>query len=155
VPRFLYPEKPALPSDSAYTRRFAGVPLQEQQDAQTSVSIGYIAEFYADWGVSGMFASILAYGFWMGLLHRGLRRFIRTPLLVPGGLVTVFLACIAFEHQFVKGFGALNIGFAVTVLLAALAALILRRILSPESARPGPRVDSWTRTTADVPVIRS
>jgi hypothetical protein len=102
-----------------------------------------------------MFASTLVYGFWMGLLHRGLRRFIRTPLLVPGALVTVFLACITFEHQFVKGFGALNMGAAVTILLAAVAALALRRILSPDPARAGAPAEAWNRTTADVPAGRS
>jgi hypothetical protein len=43
----------------------------------TSISIGYMAEFYADWGVAGMFASILGYGLWMGAIARGLRARLR------------------------------------------------------------------------------
>jgi hypothetical protein len=149
VPRFFYPEKPVLPSDSAYTRRFAGVWVQ--QDAQTSISIGYMAEFYADWGTAGMFLSVLGYGLWMGLLHRGLRRFVFVPLLVPGALVILLLSVMPFEHQFVKGFGALNMGFAVTIILATLAAPALRRILSHDRLNPALQPEPWSPPSVHMP----
>ncbi len=135
VPRFLFPDKPPLPSDSEYTRRFAGVRVQESAELTTSISIGYMAEFYADWGLDGMFLSVLGYGFWIGMLHRGVRRIVRLPLLVDGALVVVLIPTLMFEHQFVRGFGSLNIGLAVTVLLASAVTPTLRRILTAESVR--------------------
>jgi hypothetical protein len=120
VPRAVYPDKPVLPSDSYYTRRFAAVNVAE---GMTSISIGYMAEFYADWGRVGMFASVFGYGVLMGLIRRGLRRVVRPTLFLDGALATVMLPVLAFEHQFVKGFGAINVGFLV---VAALALLVRR-----------------------------
>jgi hypothetical protein len=135
VPRFLFPDKPPLPSDSEYTRRFAGVRVPESADSRTSISVGYMAEFYADWGLAGMFLSVLGYGVWAGLLHRGMRAIVRLPILTDGAIVVVLMATLAFEHQFVRGFGSLNIGFAVTALLALVLTPTLRRILFSDPAR--------------------
>jgi hypothetical protein len=129
IPRFVYPDKPALPSDSYYTRRFAGVAVM---GGNTSISIGYMAEFYADWGLTGMFLSVLLYGFWIGLVHRGLRAFVRPRLLVNGALVVVLLPVASFEHQFIKGFAAINIGFLVVVGLSFIAGPLLKRLLEAQ-----------------------
>lgn len=138
VPRFLFRDKPELPSDSAYTRRFAGIRVADSSSANVSVSIGYMAEFYADWGLNGMFVSVLFYGIWTGLLHRGIRYFVGMPLLVNGVLVVVLMSTMTFEHQFVRGFASLNMGFAVAVGLALVAGPVLRRILEVEGRRVAP-----------------
>ncbi len=117
MPRFLFPSKPVLASDSYYTRRFAGVAVAEES---TSISIGYMAEFYADWGYGGMWISILGYGCWIGLMAAVLRRFNPIPALHAGVLVVVMLAVTDFEHQFVKGFATLNAGVAFTLVLLAV-----------------------------------
>jgi hypothetical protein len=127
VPRVLDPDKPILPSDSYYTRRFAGVDVAE---GMTSISIGYMAEFYADWGFTGMFISILGYGLLMGLVHRGVRRFVRPAFLIDGAIATIFLAVAEFEHQFIKGFAAINIGFLVAVALSLAVRPLLKRLLA-------------------------
>jgi len=114
VPRVLVPDKPELPSDSYYTRRFAGVQVAE---GETSVSIGYMAEFYADWGLAGMFASIFAYGCWIGLIGGLVRAWAAVPIMRFGALTVVLLAVADFEHQFIKGFAALNLNAAVTLAL--------------------------------------
>jgi hypothetical protein len=128
VPRFLFPDKPILPSASEYTRRFTGIRVGGETDGSTSISIGYMAEFYADWGLAGMFTAVFGYGVWMGLLHRGIRRFVANPWFVDGALIVALFPCISFEHQFVKGIGALNIGFVVMVGGAALATAMLGRV---------------------------
>jgi hypothetical protein len=137
VPRFLVPEKAELPSDSYYTRRFAGVQVAE---GSTSVSIGYMAEFYADWGLAGMFASIFLYGAWIGLITVLVRRFASVPIMRAGALVVVLLAVADFEHQFIKGFAALNLNAAVTLVLMALIGPQLTRIMritrKPVTAAP-------------------
>lgn len=125
VPRFLVPDKPALPSDSYYTRRFAGINVAE---GQTSISIGYMAEFYADWGLAGMYVSILVYGCWIGLIAGIVRRFTPIPALRFGAMTMVLLAVADFEHQFVKGFASLNLNAAITLGLLFLLSPVLRRL---------------------------
>ncbi len=112
VPRFLYPDKPELPSDSYYTQRFTGLRVS---DNGTSISIGYMAEFYVDWGVGGMFVMIFLWGCWLGLAHRALRHWVRPRFLLNPVLLTVFLGSYQFEAQFIKAFGAVNIALVVTI----------------------------------------
>ncbi|MGE4055832.1 MAG: hypothetical protein AB7F99_13625, partial [Vicinamibacterales bacterium] len=131
VPRFIFPDKPVLPSASEYTRRFTGERVGGDLDGTASISIGYMAEFYADWGMTGMFVSVFSYGVWMGLLHLGIRRFIASPWFVDGSLIIVLFPAMSFEHQFVKAIGALNIGFIVTLMGAAVLTPTLRRMLQP------------------------
>jgi hypothetical protein len=135
VPRYLFPEKPVLLSDSAYTRRFAGVQVEEEG---TSISIGYMAEFYADWGLRGMWLSIFGYGCWIGLAAGVLRRLNRMPILHAGMLIVAMLTIADFEHQFVKGFAAINasVGFMLVLVFALrpwLSRLLDVRAVAPES----------------------
>jgi len=139
VPRFIVPDKPELPSDSYYTRRFTGIPVAE---AGTSVSIGYMAEFYADWGVAGLFVSVFLFGGWIGLASAIVNRFTAVPALRFAALTTVLLAVADFEQQFVKGFAALNLNVLVTLfLMFALRPWLLRITASaPDRASvPTPR----------------
>lgn len=118
MPRILFPEKPVLPSDSYYTKRFTGLNVA---DNLTSISIGYMAEFYADWGLTGMFLSVFLYGAWIGLMAALLRWFCPVPVLGAGVLIVALLTVSDFEHQFVKGFAAINA--SVVFMLAVLFAL--------------------------------
>ena len=118
MPRFLFPEKPVLLSDSYYTKRFSGVYVS---DNQTSISIGYMAEFYADWGMTGMFVSVFLYGCWIGLMAALLRMLNPVPALGGGVLIVALLTVSDFEHQFMKGFAALNA--SVVFMLALLFVL--------------------------------
>ncbi|MGE5361499.1 MAG: hypothetical protein ACM3NQ_20980 [Bacteroidales bacterium] len=117
TPRFLFPGKAELPSDSVYTQRFAGIQVS---DKATSISIGYMAEFYVDWGVTGMMLMVFGYGCWIGLAYWLLQRF-SPPLLLNGVLVAVLMSVYQFEHQFIKTFAALNM--AVIVVLGMAVAL--------------------------------
>lgn len=138
VPRFLSPDKPVLPSDSYYTRRFAGIQVA---DSGTSISIGYMAEFYADWGVTGMFISVFIYGCWIGLISGLVRRLAAVPAMRFGALIMVLLAVSDFEHQFIKGFASLNLNAVVTLGLLFVLGPQLRRLVGRERdpvARPTP-----------------
>jgi hypothetical protein len=112
IPRFLFPDKPELPSDSYYTRRFAGILVP---DVGTSISIGYMAEFYADWGTTGMCVSLFAYGLWIGLAMAIIRRAIKPSVVMYGAMITIVLRLALFEHQFIKAFATLNISLVVIV----------------------------------------
>jgi len=126
MPRYLFPNKPVLLSDSAYTRRFAGVQVAEQG---TSISIGYMAEFYADWGFRGMWISIFGYGCWIGLMAALLRRLNPMPVFHHGVLIVVILTVVDFEHQFIKGFAAINASVVFTLALLFLGRPWLTRVL--------------------------
>ncbi len=127
MPRFFFPEKPALPSDSVYTRRFAGIRVTEEG---TSISIGYMAEFYVDWGVQGMFVMVFLYGCFMGLAHRVLRTWVRPRIFVDPVLVTALMSVYQFEHQFIKTFGALNMAVIVSLVLVYLLRVPLTAFLA-------------------------
>ncbi len=116
MPRLVFPSKPVLPSDSYYTRRFTGIMVAEEG---TSISIGYMAEFYADWGLIGMFLSILAYGCLIGACMEVVRRFVQPSLLVSPFLVILMMTVYQFEHQFIKTFAAL--------ISTTVAALLIQR----------------------------
>jgi hypothetical protein len=118
VPRVLVPEKPELPSDSYYTRRFTGIQVAE---TGTSISIGYMAEFYADWGIRGMFLSVFLFGCWIGVIDSVVRLWNPIPALRFAALTVVLLAVSDFEQQFIKGFAALNLNAAMTLCLLAVA----------------------------------
>ena len=138
VPRFLYPEKPVLPSDSHYTRRFAGIMVP---DEGTSISIGYMAEFYADWGVPGMMASVLGYGLWIGFVLGVARRVLLLPSLLQAALITIALRVLLFEHQFVKIFASLNVTAIVVVGFLVLFRHPLERFLGVSDPEAEARLD--------------
>lgn len=138
MPRFLFPDKPLLPSDSYYTRRFAGAYVME---GNTSISIGYMAEFYADWGLTGMFLSIVGYGLIVGLGVWAIRG-LAMPYLTGPAMVSVFLVFLPFEHQFIKGFAALLMSVAMAIVLTRVLGQTLARwlVITPDLLAPsGPR----------------
>ena len=145
VPRFLYPEKPVLPSDSYYTRRFAGIMVP---DEGTSISIGYMAEFYADWGTPGMMASVLGYGVWVGLVLGAARRMIALPALLQAALITIGLRVLLFEHQFVKVFASLNITAIVVIGVLVVFRQPLERFLGISATDEARRLDALRAPTA-------
>ena len=126
MPRFAFPDKPALPSDSVYTRRFTGIWVPEQG---TSISIGYMAEFYVDWGERGMMFMIFLYGCWIGLAARVLSRWVRPRILVDPAIIVALMAVSQFEHQFIKTFAALNLAVIVTVGITVILRAPLTRFL--------------------------
>lgn len=136
TPRFLFPDKPVLPSDSYFTRRFTGIMVP---DEATSISIGYMAEFYADWGLTGMFISVFGFGCWMALGAAAVRQFAGPALLANAVLIMVFLRVAEFETQFVKAFGGLNIAVIVILVMLGVSRGWIARIgnLVPVGSRPG------------------
>jgi hypothetical protein len=133
TPRVLFPDKPELPSDSVYTRRFTGIRVPEEG---TSISIGYMAEFYVDWGITGMFVMVFLYGSYMGLAHRALRAWVRPRFLINPALITALMSVYQFEHQFIKTFGALNLAVIVTLGMVFLVRVPLMTFLDLQPLSP-------------------
>ena len=118
MPRLLFPSKPVLPSDSYYTRRFTGIMVAEEG---TSISIGYMAEFYADWGLARHVHSRFSrYGCLIGACIEVVRRFVQPAILVNPFLIMLMMTVYQFEHQFIKTFAAL--------ISTTVAALLIQRV---------------------------
>ncbi|MBI3199819.1 MAG: hypothetical protein HYZ40_20340 [Rhodospirillales bacterium] len=121
-PRFFFPDKAAL-SDTETYARLTGTDPHLVLRASTSISVGYIAENYVDFGFPGMLASI----FGIGLMIAGVCRYFmrsRLPWMVRQGIVLAFLYNIAgpgVEASLPKLFGSTVMFFLVYALLVKFA----------------------------------
>jgi len=61
MPRFLFPDKPRLSGDSLIVRKYAGIWVAGEEN-KTSVGLGYIGEFYIDFGWIGVFIMCVLWG---------------------------------------------------------------------------------------------
>jgi hypothetical protein len=97
-----------------------------------------------------MFLSIFLYGGWIGAMLAVVSRYTAVPLLRIGTVTVTALAVADFEHQFIKGFAALNTN--VVVLLAVLLVLRpwLTRLLQLEVPRKAVDVAGTPSTMAAV-----
>jgi len=126
TPRLFFPDKPALINDSELTQYYTGLDTGRAESG-TSISIGYVAESYIDFGGFWMFAPVLI----MGLLWGGMYRFFlarpKVPHIVGYGLAAVvLLSALHFETTNVK-----LLGGVVTIFLVALVVqkLLVKRIV--------------------------
>jgi hypothetical protein len=117
-PRILFPDKAAL-SDTATYARLTGIdPALVMRDA-TSISVGYMAENFVDFGFPGMLAGI----FVLGLMIAGVIRYLmraRLPWMVRQGLVLALVYNVAgtgVESSLPKLFGSTTMFFLVFLLL--------------------------------------
>ena len=114
MPRMFFPEK-AVIDDSLRTNLYTGGLAGDS--AATSISIGYVAELYIDFGEYGMLAMIAALGYAWGRLYAIWLRWNAPGRLLGMALVSANLAGLAqFENSITKAFG----GLVVSVLVAWL-----------------------------------
>jgi hypothetical protein len=117
-PRFLYPGKAALSDTEVYVRLAKGDPTEEMRQG-TSISVGYMAENFADLGFPGMLAGILVIGLAAGSIYRYFMTR-RLPWMVREGTVLVLVYSIGrdgVEISLPKLLGALLMVTAVYVVL--------------------------------------
>lgn len=74
MPRLLFPDKPALESDTAVTERYTGIGLIATASRSSSISIGSPGESYVDFSWPGMLGPAFAVGMLYALLWRFARR---------------------------------------------------------------------------------
>lgn len=126
TPRVLFPDKPMLISDSEQTMKYTGRFMAGAEQG-TSISMGYVAESYIDFGKLGMWIPI----FLMGLIEGWILAFfvVQAPSRVVGyGLALVpLLPAMVFEMTATKYLGGLIATFIVT---AAVKRLLLPAALS-------------------------
>jgi hypothetical protein len=134
-PRFLFPDKSSL-SDTEVFVRLARGDVSEQMRTATSISVGYMAENYADMGFPGMLAGVFMIGLFVAA---ACRYFMAVPLpwIVREGIVLAFIYAIAHngvEISLPKLLGAMVMAFAVYALLIRFVFPIALRWLDTRAA---------------------
>jgi hypothetical protein len=147
TPRVLFPDKPAVESDSDKVRRYSGVWVAGAEE-NTTIAFGYAAESYVDFGVPLMFLPVFAYGLLMGMAYHGLLRVIRhRELAIASATVIFWLSLYLFERSWANMLGLSltllvylgGVTFLVDRLLGSRAVTIRaparRRLVDPGSRR--------------------
>jgi hypothetical protein len=136
TPRFLFPDKEGLPSDSEMVRKYSGVWVAGA-DENTSIAFGYAIESYINFGVPLMFLPILVYALLLGVAYQLLLRAVRHRELGVGLVTVIFwMSLYLFERSWVK-----HLGFTLTLIIYLGGATIVadRVLLWFNAARPARR----------------
>ena len=67
-PRFLFPDKPGLGSNSWLINRYTPF-YAATEELETSIGLSYMAEFYIDFGKIGMFVPLFLWGLLIGFVY--------------------------------------------------------------------------------------
>lgn len=117
MPRFLFPEKANLGGDSWLVRKYAGLNVAGNESS-TSIGLGYMGEFYIDFGFPGMLVPLLLYGVLIGFLYRGIYLVAPSGAFFAAVCAGLFLQhFLSYEGNFTKLLGGLLQNFIVVALI--------------------------------------
>jgi hypothetical protein len=143
TPRFMYPEKADLTSDSDMVRQYAGVKVAGEESG-TSIAFGYAAESYVDFGLPWMFVPVLIYGFLIGISYQVWLSVIKhRELAISLCTVMFWLTLYLYERSWVKTLGGT---VTLMVYLGGMTYLIdqwllMRRAQQVATGLPDPLID--------------
>ncbi len=127
TPRFLFPDKDDLPSDSEMVRKYSGMKVASTEE-NTSIAFGYAAESYTDFGLPWMFLPVLIYGLVMGAAYQTWLTVIRHRELAVSLVTVIFwLSLYLFERSWIKTMG---LALTLMVYLGGLSYLIDQYLLT-------------------------
>jgi len=129
MPRFLFPEKPDLGGDSWLVRKYAHLNVAGDESG-TSIGMGYMAEFYVDFGFPLMLVPLLVYGLVVGLMYRIIYRLSPSPQIfaaATGGLLLQHF--LSYEGNFTKLLGGLVQSFLVLCIILILLGKKVHEVL--------------------------
>jgi hypothetical protein len=125
MPRILNPDKPAV-DDSIRTAYYIGKYVANADDG-TSISLGYVAESYIDFGPFWMALPLLLWGLFIGWMYRTLVRSTAYPIFgYASAAVLISIGASVLEQSNIKMVGGMVLGFALFYLTQKFLA---RRIL--------------------------
>lgn len=128
-PRLINPGKRTL-DDSARTAYYTGTWVAGAREG-ASISLGYIAESYIDFGPILMYLPLFAWGLLVGWVHRVLVSSTRWPLWgYASATIVIYLNASVLESSNAKMVGGLILGFLVLWLAQVFLARRLLRLLS-------------------------
>ena len=116
IPRLFYPDKPVLSSDSEHTTQYTGIYVASDGEG-TSISLGYVADSYIDFGPVGMYVPILMIGFLWGLMYRYFMRRSGSALLGFGFALSALLVAYQYEIAAVKLVAGVVVKFLVLAVV--------------------------------------
>jgi hypothetical protein len=135
MPRLFFPDKTAI-DDSERTAYYTGM-VVSGQEMGTSVSLGYVAESYIDFGPWLMMLPIMALGWGYGRFYRWMVNYRFSRGMIGMGLATATLYPAAYlESSITKLFGGLVVAGLVAWLLARVVVPRLRT-MGVRKLRPG------------------
>lgn len=93
TPRFLNPNKPALPSESDDVIKYAGI-MVAGREQNTTIAFGYVIQSYIDYGIPGFIVPPFAFGLLLGLAYRFFMTSVRHEEILIAVLAVGFWANI-------------------------------------------------------------
>lgn len=133
TPRFLFPEKSII-NDSERTMMYAGKSTANTEN--TSISLGYVAEAYIDFGFAGMMGAIFGFGLMLGSIQRIFQVWSKSQgLLGMAAATTILLSALDLGNSITKTIG----GMGVLCLIVTVTMAYADRWLSPFMVRKDPR----------------
>ncbi len=128
-PRFIFPHKTNLGGDSWLVRKYAGIRVADEKQG-TSVGLSYMAQFYIDFGMPGMFVPLLLYGFLVGIIYQSIRLAAPSPLFFQSTTMVLFLQhFMSYEGEIAKLLGGLTQTWLFFLLFLYVCAPWLHRHL--------------------------
>jgi hypothetical protein len=91
MPRFLFPDKPDLPSESEDVRKYTLERVAGREQG-TTIAFGYVIQSYIDFGVPLMFAPPLGLGVFLGLAYQWFLRRLHFEEILLAVLAVAFWA---------------------------------------------------------------
>jgi hypothetical protein len=135
-PRFLFPNKVNLGGDSWLVRKYAGVAAAGDESG-ASIGMGYMAQFYIDFGVLGVIGLSIIWGAVGGGVMVLMAKVCPSREIFLAVIIGIFTQYfMAFDGSMIKLFAGL---LQRTLIAAAVFALI------------GPRMQAWLLTRKRAP----
>jgi hypothetical protein len=137
TPRIFFPNKPPTPNDSQVTAFYTGLPTTQNPNA--SISIGYLGEFYIDFGYVGAIVACFAMGWLYGRGYRFiLTKGFGSPLFLYGLCVMTTLVMSSFETALIKLVGGVVTSFLAAVVISRYVLPQLAPRMRRKKSRPAP-----------------
>lgn len=132
VPRFLNPEKREI-QDSERTSHYTGGFVAGVNEG-ASISLGYIAESYIDFGPVGMFLPLFLWGLFCGWIYRVLIQSSHFPLFgYACATVVIFFNASVLESSNQKMVGGMVLGFlALFIIQIFYSKRLIKLLLTPK-----------------------
>lgn len=139
-PRFLFPDKPSLGSNSRLVSKYAGLAVAGEEQ-RTSVGLPYMAEFYVDFGLFGTVLACFFWGVFLGALCESMALICRWDALRHAATtVMVFQHAINYDGEIAYMFSGLLQSYLIfSVLILLLQERMYRRLSG--------RTTAWTPVT--------
>ncbi|MBC7922094.1 MAG: hypothetical protein H7Z75_13515 [Ferruginibacter sp.] len=127
LPRIFFPNKPAI-DDSQQTTKYTGLAFAGAEQG-TSISLGYMAESYVDFGETYMFIPIVALGFLIGFIYKRVLTGSINKLWGYGLVMPLFFSVNINGFASIKIIGGLVMYFLVVLLLNRFVLIHIDRLV--------------------------